>query len=264
MDNEYTGFVYIWKDKHRQMFYIGSHQGTTTDGYVSSSNRFNHAYRKRPNDFKRRILEYVCGSMKQLHDREQHWLSLIPLTELTIKYYNVKRHAAGGNGGANKGNKNCGGWNKGISKEMLRLRKQQLFCLILDAPKPKPKPEKSMTDQSKQLIGEAKRLWWKQNKETYVQWNKGKSTMTEEQIRKMQSGRKGKPAWNRGLSNSVSADNGRRGAEKQRERASGRKRYYLTDTEWTWIYPRDSGAWFYREKINAKKWREVDVTPPLS
>ena len=43
---EKYGFVYIWYDKKRKMYYIGSHWGTDDDGYICSSNRMRDAYRR--------------------------------------------------------------------------------------------------------------------------------------------------------------------------------------------------------------------------
>lgn len=33
----YTGFVYIWRDRKNKMFYIGSHMGKLDDGYIGSN-----------------------------------------------------------------------------------------------------------------------------------------------------------------------------------------------------------------------------------
>ena len=93
-----SGFIYLWFDKTRKMFYVGSHKGLTTDSYVCSSRHMLKQYRMRPNDFKRRVLE-SCSS-DNLLEREQYWLNMIKSSELyynSSKYYNVKRFAAGGN-----------------------------------------------------------------------------------------------------------------------------------------------------------------------
>lgn len=80
------------------------------------------AYRKRPDTFKFRVLEYVQGTPIDLREAEQRWLNLIDDTELywtpnihnkTVRYYNQKKTSSGGNGSANKGNSNIGGHNKG-------------------------------------------------------------------------------------------------------------------------------------------------------
>lgn len=37
------GFVYIWYDRKRKLYYIGSHKGNINDGYICSSNRMRNA-----------------------------------------------------------------------------------------------------------------------------------------------------------------------------------------------------------------------------
>jgi len=106
--NTYSGFVYIWYDRKRKWFCIGSHFGKTNDGYVTSTGFMNKAYIKRPNDFKRRILQYYNGTdQKELLQLEQKWLDLININELciaenkrngTVRYYNGKKTASGLNG----------------------------------------------------------------------------------------------------------------------------------------------------------------------
>lgn len=92
------GFIYLWKDTKRNKFYLGSHQGTLDDGYIGSgSDHFQNAYKKRPETFRRRILETLEYQFhKELRVREEYWLSQIKIEELGEKYYNLKRFAAGG------------------------------------------------------------------------------------------------------------------------------------------------------------------------
>lgn len=71
------------------------------------------AYKKRPKDFKRRVIKYLeVDDLKLLQQYEQHYLDMIKDEELSIsesvmtgknRYYNMKKNAAGGNGSANKG-----------------------------------------------------------------------------------------------------------------------------------------------------------------
>lgn len=89
-----TGFVYIWYDTKRKMYYIGCRYGTINDGYICSSNRMRDAYRRRPNDFKRRILKSNIERDKLLEE-EFKWLSLIKENELGEKYYNLHKHHFG-------------------------------------------------------------------------------------------------------------------------------------------------------------------------
>jgi hypothetical protein len=92
MKQEKTGFIYIWFDKKRKMYYIGCHWGTEDDGYICSSNRMREAYRRRPNDFKRKIIKTNI-EREYLLEEEYKLLSLIKHEELGKKYYNLtKRH----------------------------------------------------------------------------------------------------------------------------------------------------------------------------
>jgi hypothetical protein len=50
------GFVYEWKNITNGKRYIGSHYGSKTDGYISSSNYFNEEYKINPENFERTIL----------------------------------------------------------------------------------------------------------------------------------------------------------------------------------------------------------------
>ena len=93
---DYFGFVYLWFDRKRRMYYVGSHQGSVDDGYVGSNPRLQNAHRKRPEDFKRRILRFLTiNDYKALHAEEQKWLDLIKVEELGKRYYNFKKAASG-------------------------------------------------------------------------------------------------------------------------------------------------------------------------
>jgi hypothetical protein len=97
------GYIYLWRDRKRKMFYLGSHIGSEHDGYIGSGKRFTAAYKKRPEDFKRRILERVefeslDGCKRASHPVrivEQRWLNMIKLEELDGKYYNFHLSASG-------------------------------------------------------------------------------------------------------------------------------------------------------------------------
>jgi hypothetical protein len=86
------GFIYIWYDRKRKMYYIGCHWGTIDDGYICSSNRMRDAYRRRPHDFKRRIIQRGI-EQEALLEEEYKWLSKIDTDALGKKYYNIStRH----------------------------------------------------------------------------------------------------------------------------------------------------------------------------
>jgi hypothetical protein len=91
---EKYGFIYVWYDNKRRMYYIGSHWGTEDDGYICSSNRMRDAHRRRPQDFKRRIVAKGI-TRKALLEEEHKWLSLIPDDQLGKRYYNLRKHKWG-------------------------------------------------------------------------------------------------------------------------------------------------------------------------
>jgi hypothetical protein len=68
---EKYGFVYIWYDHKNIRFYIGSHWGHENDGYICSSRWMRNAYKRRPNDFKRRIISLIYSNRKDLLLEEQ-------------------------------------------------------------------------------------------------------------------------------------------------------------------------------------------------
>lgn len=49
-------FVYCWTDKKTNKLYVGSHKGSTEDGYICSSKIMLEEYKKRPEDFSRQIV----------------------------------------------------------------------------------------------------------------------------------------------------------------------------------------------------------------
>lgn len=76
------------------MYYIGCHWGTIDDGYICSSNRMRNAYRRRPHDFKRRIIQKITDR-SVLFEEEHKWLQLISDDQLGKKYYNIRKHRWG-------------------------------------------------------------------------------------------------------------------------------------------------------------------------
>lgn len=100
------GFVYIWYDKFRKMYYIGSHKGVPGDGYICSNKIMLNAFKKRPNDFRRKIIKF-CNK-EDLLITEQKYLNMIRDNELYYtgkKYYNIKRFASGGDATVNLPNR---------------------------------------------------------------------------------------------------------------------------------------------------------------
>lgn len=95
------GFIYIWRDKVRNMYYVGSHDGSIDDGYISSSHWLTAEVRYRPADFKRRILKFV--DLQNLKLEEYKFINLIKDDEFGKKYYNLKQGKPKGIAPWNKG-----------------------------------------------------------------------------------------------------------------------------------------------------------------
>lgn len=89
-----SGFIYIWFDRKHKRYYIGSHWGSEDDGYICSSRWMRNSYKRRPSDFKRRILARV-DDRGDLLAEEYKWLSLINDVEVGSKYYNLTKHHNG-------------------------------------------------------------------------------------------------------------------------------------------------------------------------
>ena len=98
-------FTYIWHDKHRKMFYIGMHEGTMNDNYISSSRWFNGECQYRPNDFRRKIIK-IFNDRKSARKEEARILRMIKESEFGRKYYNLKNGRPAGTSPWNKGKTN--------------------------------------------------------------------------------------------------------------------------------------------------------------
>jgi hypothetical protein len=71
--------------------------GSLNDSYRGSSKRLLHAMKKRPLDFRRKILWVLTvNDRKLLLAEEERWLQMIKPQHLQIRYYNIQRRAAGG------------------------------------------------------------------------------------------------------------------------------------------------------------------------
>ena len=210
-------FVYMWYDRARKMFYVGSHTGRLDDGYISSSRWLTGEVRYRPQDFRRRIVK-IFPTRQEAQHVEYSLIHLIKETWFGIKYYNLKQ-------GKPKG---CAAWNKGVPRTPLARERQ------------------SATKRQRAI----------------PPWNKG-VPMSEDAKENLSIVKRGKKAWNVGVANPLSADNGRRGADKLRNYAMGRRRYVKEDGGWTWAYKRDDDTWYIRDRITNKKWKEVSIDAHL-
>lgn len=187
-----SGFVYIWLDKKHKRYYIGSHWGDQNDGYICSSRWMRNSYRRRPEDFKRRILSSGISDRETLYEEEQRWFNFIKPEEIGKRYYNlttsVKNH-----------------WCQYEDSRLIVGGK------ISNSQKGKPKKGGKMSEQGKKNVAAAMKLyfsvpenrerlstqnlgkdpWNKGKKGLQKSWNKGKTT-SEETKRKISMSKLGK------------------------------------------------------------------------
>ena len=109
---ENTGFIYLWRDRKHNKYYVGAHWGTEDDGYTCSSRWLRASMKRRPNDFKRKILEYV-DQRETLLEVESKWLEMIQDEELGKKYYNLR-------------NKKFGHWSNSEYPENVKTIKEKI------------------------------------------------------------------------------------------------------------------------------------------
>jgi hypothetical protein len=94
MSKEKYGFVYLWYDRKHKRYYVGCHWGTINDGYICSSDWMRKSYKRRPEDFKRKILKTNLSRI-DMYEEEQRYLNMIKPEERKIRYYNL--HIKNGN-----------------------------------------------------------------------------------------------------------------------------------------------------------------------
>jgi len=265
MSNQYTGYVYIWHDKKHNMFYVGSHFGQIDDSYICSSKWMLNAHKKRPIDFKMRVLKYIDGNIKDLQNEEQRWLNMITDSELSIsknvmegcnRYYNMKKTAVGGSHKGHTKNRIKPAWNKGLTPEMIQSRRSGDFMLLIDKPIKNPnrtgRPKgciawnkgikmprrKKVAISSKPITTPPKKnppvikICIKCGSDFVVEYIKRKKLCCSMSCSNSLNAKKGSPAIN-----------GKRSAKKQSKTVAGRKRKYLDDGSWTWQYPQSDGSW---------------------
>ena len=169
---EKYGFVYVWRDKKHARLYVGCHWGSEDDGYLCSSNWMRDSYKRRPEDFKRRIVSRVYTTRLDLLTEEHKWLSKIKDEELGKKFYNLsKRH--------------FGHWSSTDRAEEI---KQKLTGK-------NPKLSEAMKG-NKRCLG---RVTTEEAKRKISIAQRGRGDVRSEEGKQRQiASLKGKPAWNRG------------------------------------------------------------------
>ena len=239
---EKQGFIYIWFDKKRKMYYVGCHFGLENDGYICSSNRMRDAYRRRPQDFKRRILENNILDKSLLLDREYYWLQQIKREELSKKYYNAT-------------NKKFGHWFE--TKDF--------------SGKNHPRYGKRHTEETKKLLSESHK--------GQIPWNKGKKNVYSEEIRqkiseshkgntynkgnkwsevskqKQSELKNGNIPWNKGVKTGPNPEQSNRMKGKEPWN-KGKKCSQLSGNK-NGATKLKGKSWFYNTETNKREWVEM-------
>ncbi len=223
MSEEKYGFVYVWYDLKHKRYYIGSHWGKEDDGYLCSSNWMRDAYKRRPNDFKRRILSRIYTNRRDTFNKEQEWLNLVKPEELGIKYYNL--------------NNIVGHWT--IYPEKVKTIKDKISHILQEKIKNGWSAWESMSEETRQkyiermtgnnnpakksgvgekitkaklgvkrTVEQKERMSEAQKARTDIPWNKGRTDLQsswnkgkewlQESKNKMSLSHKGKIPWNKG------------------------------------------------------------------
>lgn len=94
-----NGFVYKWTNSVNGKWYIGSHRGNPDDGYISSSKILEQAMSKYGMEQFTRAILYTGTLYREIEGQMLTEADAASCSES----YNLKNAAAGGNGGANKG-----------------------------------------------------------------------------------------------------------------------------------------------------------------
>lgn len=195
---EKYGFVYIWYDVKKKMYYVGCHWGNIHDGYICSSKWMKNTFNRRPQDFRRKILKTNL-SREEMYVEEQRYFSMIKSEEIKIRYYNL-----------DLADKNV--WHK--YPESIKTIGQKISYKKKGKSTGPCSPEKAAkiseantgkkrTNEVKEKLRQLKlgtkhsQEWKKENsKRIKEQWNSGqrkaKETHTEETKQKMSQSHKGK------------------------------------------------------------------------
>lgn len=191
------GIIYLWYDRKHRRFYLGRHWGTEDDGYVCSSTWMKQAFKRRPHDFKRRVLKRIYSSQSDLIVEEQYWLDMIKPEECGIKYYNKTLRSTApsmrGRKHSEETKKKISAANKGKPSSLKGKPRSEEFKKWLSENHTRPALGVPLTKEHKKKISEA-------HKGTKKPWVKGSSgKRTEEAKQRMSDAQKGtKKPWVKG------------------------------------------------------------------
>jgi hypothetical protein len=182
------GFVYIWYDRKHKRYYIGCRWGNENDRYICSSTWMKNAHKRRPDDFKRKIVSRIYSCRRDLLNEEYRWLSMIKEEELGKKYYNLHNHC-------------FGHWSTNSETAKIVLQKQaETVSNMSEDKKNEMKRKQSVAKKGKRMSTKT------EFKKGQIPWNKGLKGV---QI-----------AWNKGIVGENNHNYGKQRSEETRTKIS--------------------------------------------
>ena len=169
---DYYGFIYKWTNNRNQKYYIGSHHGSTDDGYTGSGMWFKRAYKLETENFTRVILEYIEVDDPLITlEREDYYLIHDCEIGNKDKCYNISQ-------------KSGGGWNlHGKTKEEIA----DVYKKISETLKNKTLEEKQLAiDKARQTISAQPEKYAaavEKQKETKKQWSDERKAAMREKMK---------------------------------------------------------------------------------
>ena len=249
---EKYGFIYAWFDKknyklwkrgikNKPFIYIGCHWGTKDDGYICSSDRMRHVYKRRPKTFRARKILKTNIPQESLLIEEYKFLKLMKKEELGVKYYNLANNLFPNTiGNEFRKGKTQVAWNKGKSTHIWITDGVNNKRLSVDEKIPKNfhrgRTQKSLgmtgkihTDKTKLKISDSKK--GKCGGENHPMYGKSHTEEAKEKNRLKHIGNKASFETKEKISNgNIGKHNGKRNDEtKEKMRQSKLGRSWFTN-----------------------------------
>ncbi|MAF25586.1 hypothetical protein CL634_08460 [bacterium] len=176
------GFVYVLSNREDGNWYIGSHEGTTDDGYIASGIRIKNAIDKYGiENFDR----YIIYRGENFREQEEIYLTILDAAS-NPKSYNLKNKAFGGkiydippmlgkkHTEETKKKMSLSGKGRQFSdahkRKIGNFHRGKIVSEITREKLRKYNKDKKLSEETKRKIGEASRKHWQNNSELKERW----------------------------------------------------------------------------------------------
>lgn len=193
-------FVYCWTDHLTNKLYVGSHKGSTDDGYVCSSKYMMEEYNKRPQDFTRQIL--AEGDYDDIRKFESKILQAVN-AKMNEQFYN--RH------------NNCGDYYRGKGYTITEEHKKKVSA----AKKGKKRPD--LAERNRLVKSQEMKKWRAENP---IVWSEETKQRMSESAKKRANSEEGRQALTR-----ASHSRKPRTPEQNRQHSEAMKRFHARKKE---------------------------------